>query len=739
MAALAALFSAVPTAPAATVPAGFVDGIYVRVPSDTTAMEFAPDGRLFIAQQSGKLRVVQNGTLLATPFLTVAVNSSGERGLLGVAFDPNFATNRFVYVYYTATTPTIHNRVSRFTANGNVAVPGSQVVLLNLNTLSSATNHNGGALHFGNDGKLYVAVGDNAKGSNSQTKTNLLGKILRLNRDGTIPTDNPFFSQASGANRAIWAMGLRNPFTTAFQRSTGRLFINDVGGENWEEINAGVRGANYGWPIAEGPSDDPRFTDPLFAYVHGGGSTVCAITGGAFYESDAFPTQYRAKYFFADYCAGWIRRLNPATRVVSNFATGINSPVDLKVGPDGALYYLARGAGYVGRIRYTAAEPPAIELQPVSRTVGVGQSATFSVGATGSAPLSYQWRRNATAITGATGASYTRTNVQLSDSGAFFDVVVRNTFGAAASEAAQLIVTQNSVPAASITQPASGTTYAAGTVINYAGTGNDVEDGTLPASAFTWWVDLHHNSHTHPHVQPTGAKTGSFTIPTQGETSANVFYRIHLRVRDSGGLTRSVIRDIRPRKVTVTLVTNPGGLQLRLDGQPVATPHSFVGVVGIERTLEAVSPQGANWIFSSWSDGGARVHTIRTPLASTTYTARFVGQSAVSIAIGNRTRYEGDSGTAGVTFAVRLSAPRTVPVTVAWQTTDGSAKAGSDYNAASGNLSFPPGTTLRTIPIGIRGDTALETSETFYVDLSAPSGASIADPRGLGTILNDDG
>jgi hypothetical protein len=162
-------------------------------------------------------------------------------------------------------------------------------------------------------------------------------------------------------------------------------------------------------------------------------------------------------------------------------------------------------------------------------------------------------------------------------------------------------------------------------------------------------VDLHHNSHTHPHVLPqTGAKSGSFTIPTQGETSANVFYRIHLRVRDSGGLTRSVIRDIRPRKVTVTLPTNPGGLQLRLDGQPIATPYSFVGVVGIERTLEAVSPQGPNWTFSSWSDGRARLHTISTPSANKTYTARFVAQSASSTAIGNRTPYEGESGTAKV-------------------------------------------------------------------------------------------
>ncbi len=161
---------------AATVPSGFVDSTYVEVPTNVTAMQFSPDGRLFVSQQSGKLRVVQNGNLLTTPFLTLPVDASGERGLLGVAFDPGFATNNFVYVYYTAKTPTIHNRLSRFTANGNVAVPGSEVVLLDLNPLSFAKNHNGGAIHFGNDGKLYIAVGDNANGDNAQTLGNLLGQ-----------------------------------------------------------------------------------------------------------------------------------------------------------------------------------------------------------------------------------------------------------------------------------------------------------------------------------------------------------------------------------------------------------------------------------------------------------------------------------------------------------------------------------------------------------------------------------
>jgi glucose/arabinose dehydrogenase len=620
----------VPAVDAATVPSGFVDGTYVEIPTDATAMQFAPDGRLFVCQQSGKLRVVQDGRLLATPFLTVPVDANGERGLLGVAFDPDFERNQFVYVYYTATSPTIHNRVSRFTANGNVAVPGSERVLLDLDPLSSARNHNGGAIHFGNDGKLYVAVGDNANADHAQTLSNRFGKVLRINRDGSIPTANPFYTRATGVNRAIWALGLRNPFTTAFQRSSGRLFINDVGLTAWEEINEGEPGANYGWPVAEGPTSNPAFTSPVHAYSHVDGA--CAITGGAFYEPDvlAFPGGYHGQYFFADFCANWIRRFNPQTGAVAGFATGVQGPVDLKVGADGALYYLARREGRVGRISYASSQPPVITLQPASRTVAVGQSATFKVSATGTTPLSYQWRRNGAAIAGATGSSYTRTNVQPLDDGAFFDVVVSNAFGRAVSDSAQLTVLQDAGPSASITQPVAGTTYAAGTTIRYAGTASDAEDGVLPASAFTWWVDLHHESHTHPHVLPvTGSKTGSFWIPVSGETSAKVFYRIHLRVRDSAGLTRSVSRDVLPRKRLITLDTNPTGLQLKLDGRTVTTPHSFVGVVGIRRTLEAPSPQvalGGTWVFGSWSDGGARTHTIRTPSTKTTYTARFVAQ-----------------------------------------------------------------------------------------------------------------
>ena len=331
---------------AATLPSGFSEALVANGLNSPTAMQFAPDGRLFISEQGGKLRVVKNGELLTTPFVTLTVSSSGERGLLGIAFDPGFTTNHFIYLYYTSPTPAAHNRVSRFVANGDVAAAGSEVIF-DLDNLSTATNHNGGALAFGPDGKLYIAVGENANSANAQSMNTVLGKILRINRDGTIPTDNPFYLTTSGKNRAIWALGLRNPFTFAFNPVGTELYINDVGQNTWEEIDDGIAGANYGWPLTEGATTDLRFASPIYAYDHSAGA--CAITGGAFYAplTTQFPSDYVRDYFFADYCAGWIRRFDPSSAAVTTFATGISAPVDLKVSDAGSLYYLARGAGAV--------------------------------------------------------------------------------------------------------------------------------------------------------------------------------------------------------------------------------------------------------------------------------------------------------------------------------------------------------------------------------------------------------
>jgi uncharacterized protein (TIGR03437 family) len=427
---------------AATLPAGFTESQISGI-SGPTAMEFAPDGRLFVCQQGGQLRVIKNGAVLPTPFVTLSVDPSGERGLLGVAFDPNFGSNQFVYVYYTVPSVPRHNRVSRFTANGDVAVAGSELILLELDNLSGATNHNGGAIHFGPDGKLYIAVGENANGSNSQTLSNLLGKMLRINSDGSIPSDNPFFNTATGKNRAIWALGLRNPFTFAFQPGTGRMFINDVGQSTWEEINDGIAGSNYGWPTTEGVTSNPSFRSPLFVYGHGNSSTTgCAIAGGAFYNPTnvQFPASFVGKYFFADLCSGWIRLFDPATGTASGFASAISNPVDLKVSADGSLYYLSIGSGSVFRVQFSNALPE-ITSHPSDQNVALGQTATFSCSASGAATLNFQWQRNQTNIPGATNSSYTTPATVLTDTGGKFRCVVSNTFGTATSNEATLTVT----------------------------------------------------------------------------------------------------------------------------------------------------------------------------------------------------------------------------------------------------------------------------------------------------------
>ena len=478
---------------AATLPTGFVETQISGLPG-ATAMDFAPDGRLFVCQQGGDLRVIKNGVLLPAVFLHLTVDSSGERGLLGVTFDPNFASNNFVYVYYTVPGSPPHNRVSRFTANGDVVMAGSEVQILNLENLS-ASNHNGGAIHFGPDGKLYIAVGENAVPSNSQTLNNRLGKVLRINSDGTIPSDNPFFNTA-GARQEIWALGLRNPFTFAFQAGGTRMFINDVGQSAWEEINDGIAGSNYGWPTTEGPTSNPSFRGPIFAYQHGSTSTTgCAITGGAFYNPTTvqFPASYVGKYFFADLCTGWIRLLDPSNNTAADFASGISNPVDLKVSADGSLYYLSIGSGSVFRVRYSPPDP-AISVNPSSQTIAQGQPVTFNVTATGSAPLNYQWQRNMVNITGANSPSYTIASTVFADNGAKFRCVVSNGLGTATSTEATLTVT---APPNIITQP-SNQTVAQGQPVTFT-----VSAGGSTPLNYQWQRNM---------VNIQGATSSSYTI-----------------------------------------------------------------------------------------------------------------------------------------------------------------------------------------------------------------------------------
>ena len=621
---------------AQTYPTGFQQVLVANGISNPTVMEFAPDGRLFVAQQTGALRIIENGVLLATPAITLSVNSSGERGLLGIAFDPNFTTNHFIYLYYTLSSAA-NNRISRFTMNGNTIVAGSESVVLNLDPLSSATNHNGGTIQFGPDGKLYVGVGENANSANSQNLDTYLGKILRINSDGSVPAGNPFTGGTAQRQR-VWESGMRNPYTLSIQPGTGRIFVNDVGENTWEEVNdCTAGGGNYGWPTAEGVSDNTDFTNPIYTYRHGSGIGFgCAITGGAFFNptSTNYPSQYTGRYFFLDFCNNWIDMLtlSGTTATRANFASSIaGSPVGITTGPDGNLYFLSRANSGVYKITFTGSNAPVITTQPQSISVAEGNSASFTVTASGSQPLSYQWRKNTNNISGANSSTYTIPAVSPGDAGNY-SVVVSNSAGSATSNNAVLTVTAaNQFPTATINTPVAGATYAGGDVINFSGTGTDPEQGNLPASAFEWYVIFHHDAHTHPGpTAPDGVTSGSFSIPNSGETAANVFYRLYLVVTDAQGAKDTSFTDILPRTSTITLNTNPQGLQITLDGQPFTAPLTVTSVEGMLRTIGAPSPQGS-YTFSNWSQGGTQSQTFATPVNDVTYTANFTAGTIITL------------------------------------------------------------------------------------------------------------
>ena len=602
--------------------------------ANPTAMAFAPDGRLFITEQGGRVRVVENGVLKAEPVVELTVDSQAERGICGIAIDPHFQQTNLIYLYYAVPGDPGHNRVSRFTLSGNAVVPGSEQVLLNIDPVVYGQFHNGGAMHFGPDGKLYVAVGDHLWAVSAQDPDSPWGKLLRMNPDGTIPTDNPF-TTGSTARRLTWAMGLRNPFTFAFQPNTGRIFVNDVGNVSWEEINDATQpGQNFGWPEVEGPANNPAFVQPVYAYGHAdtGDGLGCAITGGAFFNpaTTNYPAEWTGRYFYVDYCNWWINYLDLSgpTVVRGSFATDIPpSPLGLLVSPQGDLMYLSRDLGKLYKVVYNAGQAPVVTAQPVSTSAFEGQSATFGVSVAGASPLTYQWQFNGDNIAGANSPTYTIPTVSSATAGAY-RVVVSNGYGSNTSQTATLTSRGfNARPVARILTPMNHTRYQAGTTIAFSGTATDAEDGSLPPSVFSWQLYLHHNEHRHggPPIL-TGARSGTATIPSQGETSPDVWYRLILTVTDNDGLIARDSVDLDPTLAVLTLVTNPPGLQVRLDGIPHTSPFSQSFVAGLRLPVSTPNLQrlDTTWYqFTQWSPSLPAGNLLTMPATSVTYTASF--------------------------------------------------------------------------------------------------------------------
>jgi glucose/arabinose dehydrogenase len=340
-------------AAAVELPPGFRAETLASALNAPTALALAPDGRIFIADQTGFIRVWQQGTVRPEPALDLSgrVDTWWERGLIGLALHPDFPRAPHAYVLYTAKAPHPHHVLSRFTLVGDQFDPASEVVLLEGDDQTryggnQPAGHQGGPLRFGPDGKLYVSIGEQTVGPLAQSLDALQGKILRLNPDGSIPADNPFVDRAAGKYRAAWALGLRNVFGLAFQPGTGRLFATDVGQTGWEEVNEIRRGANYGWPDVEGRGGREGFTDPVHAYPPLVGRS---IVGAAFASRAApalhpFPAEWQGRFFFADWAAHWIKTVDPdRPAVATTFARGLDHPVALEFDADGSLLVLNRG------------------------------------------------------------------------------------------------------------------------------------------------------------------------------------------------------------------------------------------------------------------------------------------------------------------------------------------------------------------------------------------------------------
>ena len=323
----------------------------------------AGDARLFVVEQPGRVVIVQNGQVLATPFLDIRsqVGSGGERGLLGMAFHPNYASNGFFFVSYTDNNG--DTQLERYTvsADPNVADIGSAFPIFSVPQPFS--NHNGGQVSFGMDGMLYLGLGDGGDGgdplNSGQTPTTLLGSMLRLDVDGgspfAVPSDNPFVGSAVGADE-VWAYGLRNPWRFSFDPVEGLVYIADVGQGELEEINvelASLEAINYGWNIMEGTRcfnsnncDRTGLTVPVFEYDHSGGQ--CSVTGGYVYRGSAIP-EIQGHYFYSDFCAGWLRSFRfDSGAAVDQVDWGINLSAVRSFGIDAGneLYILAEDAVY---------------------------------------------------------------------------------------------------------------------------------------------------------------------------------------------------------------------------------------------------------------------------------------------------------------------------------------------------------------------------------------------------------
>lgn len=597
------------------------------------ALEQSPDGRIFIAERAGIVKVFQNNTV-STVF-TVNTLTDNEQGLLGLTLHPNFATNGYIYVFYAINDGVVRHRIERIKIdNGNQVVSRQEILLLEP---IGGGAHNGGDLKFFN-GFLYVTVGDSQQNTNSQDLDTYKGKILRLTEDGQPAPGNPFYGSGSVQRQSIWVYGFRNPWRLVPNATANKLFVLDVG-TSWEEVNEISNPAirNYAWGHPQGgdgkQTETNLFTNPIFTYATG--SIGNALTNGVLYNPaiSRYPN-LQGKFIIKDFLRTEIRSFDPnITDPVSTpfFTAPHQQALGMMLGNDGYIYYCAYGNnGALIKLDYIETAAPTIVNHPVSQSIMETKPVTFTVSASGTG-LTYQWQYNNVNINGATAATYTIPSVTNANAGNY-RVVVTNTAGNTTSNPAVLTVTPfSNAPTVSIVSPLPSLKWNADDVVHFEAAGTDIEDGTLPAAAYSWSIDLFHedipgSGHSHPGASPQGVKSGNFTASNQGEKTPNIWYRFTVKVTDSNGLTGTAFVDIKPNLVDVTAASSPVPLNLEFNQKPVTAPSTKQVVANASvQTLNAPTPQyigNIRYDFDHWSQGGTANQTFKAPASGTiTYTA----------------------------------------------------------------------------------------------------------------------
>lgn len=592
------------------VPSGFSITTFAEGVNVPTKMVEAPDGRIFVSEKAGCIRIIENGILLDDPFYCVETEIPGERGITGFDLHPDFEENGFVYIYYTLPDQN-RNTLIRVQSAGNSALEGSEETIFSFDQMWAAW-HNGGGMAFDDEGFLFIGVGDGTGGIHASQMNTTLGKILRIDGNGDIPEDNPFYDSTIEDQKAIWALGIRNPYTMDIQKSTGKIFFNDVGTDEWEEINEVIEGGHYGWNSIEGPIEPgdqipEGYQDPIFAYDHSQG---CAIVGSSFYEPDiaTFPIEYHGKFFFMDLCEGEVYFLDPDTYESQMFIEGLQSPNCIITLDDGSMLVSEIWNNRIFRIQYTGSGAPFIISEPSDFVGIIGENADFHVDALGEGELNYSWFLSGIELTDSNSPSITIPDLDLENNGNTLICEIENQYGSTISQEAHITVLNETRPIIQITRPLPESTYAAGDTLWFSATAEDVEDGPIDVENWEWDIYFHHNVHKHPaFVDVSGVSEGYYVIPDQGETALDVWFSVELKVHDSAGLTSFASVEVLPEYAHFSVDASPLSMDLSLDGRAIESGVEIQSVKSMKRTIKAndlVIHENGLYKFNSWGSSG---------------------------------------------------------------------------------------------------------------------------------------